>query len=198
MRDLLVEDGELKYWEDFLPPDAAAELFLRLRTELSWESEQYKIYGKWVTAPRLVCWYGDSGANYRYSGIDHFPKPWIPALIEIKQKIESNIPATFNSMLGNLYRDGNDSMGWHADKERELGLSPLIASLSLGAVRMFKIRHNRTKRILDIPLSSGSLLIMAGDFQHHWRHSVPKTKIITGERINLTFRTIISDARVLK
>ena len=194
MRDLLVEDGELRYWDDFLPPDAAAHLFIHLRSELSWGSEQYKIYGKWVTAPRLVCWYGDGGANYRYSGIDHFPKPWIPALIEIKQKIESNIPATFNSMLGNLYRDGNDSMGWHADKEKELGLSPLIASLSLGATRMFKIRHNRNKRTLDIPLNAGSLLIMAGDFQHNWRHSIPKTKIATGERINLTFRTIISDA----
>lgn len=190
MQTVVEEDGEVHYWEDFLPEVSATDLLVKLRTELTWESERYRMYGKWVTAPRLVCWHGDAGASYRYSGIAHIPKPWTPSLMEIRARIESALHRSFNSVLGNLYRNGQDSMGWHADKEQELGVEPYIASLSLGATRSFNLRHNRSKRIVVIPLTSGSLLTMGGALQHYWQHSVPKVTAEAGERINLTFRTI--------
>jgi alkylated DNA repair dioxygenase AlkB len=110
--------------------------------------------------------------------------------------VERAAESTFNSVLGNLYRDGRDSMGFHADNEKELGRDPVIASLSLGATRRFQLRHAKRKDVagLDLALASGSLLIMRGATQHHFRHGVPKEKAPTGERINLTFRRILGAA----
>jgi alkylated DNA repair dioxygenase AlkB len=161
-----------------------------LLAELAWEQESISIAGRTVLVPRLVCWYGDASARYRYSGVDHQPLPWTGTLSEIRMLVESRVGAPFNSVLGNYYRGGSDSMGWHADKEAELGINPTIASLSLGVSRRFLLRHNRTHEQCELKLAHGSLLMMAGSLQHHWRHCVPKTRAAEDPRINLTFRYI--------
>jgi alkylated DNA repair dioxygenase AlkB len=184
-------DGELRYLPGFIPPDEARALFVRLREELDWQEEFISLAGRRVCVPRLVCWHGDEEAVYRYSGLTHYPKPWTQTLLTLRRSIEGFSGQAFNSALGNLYRDGQDSMGWHADQEKSLGPEPFIASLSLGAERLFKIRHTRTGETLDLSLADGSLLLMGGALQHHWRHCVPKTRQPAAARINLTFRKIL-------
>jgi alkylated DNA repair dioxygenase AlkB len=191
LNNLASQDGELYYLADFLSGPGALEYFEWLNAELDWQEEVATIAGRRVPIPRLVCWYGDEGAVYQYSGLTHYPQPWTDTLLGLKQSIENTCGHRFNSVLGNLYRDGQDSMGWHADQEKVLGINPFIASLSLGAERLFKLRHNKTGETLDIPLASGSLLLMGGSLQHHWRHCVPKTRQPVSARINLTFRNII-------
>lgn len=189
--NLVSHDGEVYYIEHFIRQDEAASLYTRFIDELNWQEEQINIVGKEITVPRLVCWYGDPGAYYTYSGISHKPASWTKSLLELKQKIEFSAQSRFNSVLANLYRDENDSMGWHADKEKVLGRNPFIASVSLGDSRVFKLRHNQSKEIVQLSLSSGSLLLMGGVLQHHWRHCIPKTKLKKAPRINLTFRNIV-------
>jgi alkylated DNA repair dioxygenase AlkB len=191
METLIDFDGKLSLQRQFYAPQDADALFVRLLNVLAWQEEQIIIAGKPVKVPRLVCWYGDPGAAYRYSGVSHQPLPWTAALAAIKQRVEEQCGYPYNSVLANLYRDGNDSMGWHADKEQELGRNPAIASLSFGAERLFKIRHVKTHETVDIELRHGDLLLMAGALQHHWRHCVPKTRQAKTPRINLTFRSIL-------
>ena len=188
--NLIKSNGEVYLYNDFLSSDEASLYFNKLFNTLSWQEESIKMYGKLVKVPRLICWYGDKGAVYRYSGVTHEPLLWTEELIELRDKITELTGYQFNSVLGNLYRDENDSMGWHADKEKELGERPVIASLSLGETRLFKLQHNKTKEVVDIELPSGSLLMMEGELQHHWRHSLPKSKRALSPRINLTFRKI--------
>ena len=170
----------------------AGPWFHALRAEIPWTTEYYLMFGKQRAAPRLISWHGDADAVYTYSGLRHAPKSWTPALLQIKSQIEALLQEQFNSVLLNLYRHGQDSMGWHADNEPELGPQPVIASLSLGATRLFKIRQQQTRQVLDLHLTTGSVLLMQGDFQQHWQHCVPKTKRVHEERINLTFRKILS------
>lgn len=191
METLIAFDGELSLQRQFYAPPEADVLMVRLLDELVWQEEKIVIAGKPVKVPRLVCWYGDPDAVYRYSGVSHQPLPWTETLLSIKQRVEDCCGYSFNSVLANLYRDGSDSMGWHADKERELGVNPAIASLSFGAARLFKIRHIKTAETVDIELQHGYLLLMAGALQHHWRHCVPKTRQHKTPRINLTFRRIL-------
>jgi alkylated DNA repair dioxygenase AlkB len=188
---LLNRDGELDLIEGFLPPGEADGFLARLREELAWREEHILIAGRPIRVPRLVCWYGAAGARYRYSGVMHEPLPWTDTLSVLKARVEQACGRRFNSVLGNLYRDGDDSLGWHADKERELGPEPYIASLSFGAERRFELRHNKTRETLALPLSHGSLLLMGGSLQRHWRHRVPKMPGVRLPRINLTFRTIV-------
>ncbi len=190
MKNLASQDGELFYLAGFLTGNEALQCFARLSTELDWQEEVATIVGRRVPIPRLVCWYGDEGAVYQYSGLTHYPQAWTETLLGLKQSIENASSHRFNSVLGNLYRDGQDSMGWHADQEKVLGKNPFIASLSLGAERLFKIRHNKTGETVDINLANGSLLLMGSSLQHHWRHCVPKTQQPKSARINLTFRNI--------
>ncbi len=187
-------DGELYLIRQFYSQPEADRLFLSLKTTLAWQEESVFIYGKWCKVPRLMCWYGDPDACYRYSGADHQPQPWTDELLAIKNRVEGQCQWTFNSVLANLYRDGRDSMGCHADDEKELGQNPVIASLSLGDERLFKLHHKKCKESLDISLGHGDLLVMAGTLQHHWVHSIPKTTKLKGPRINLTFRKIQSIA----
>jgi alkylated DNA repair dioxygenase AlkB len=186
--NLLPRDGILA-----LTPHAIAEadqVFERLRTEIDWRQETATLFGRRIPVPRLVAWHGDAG--YGYSGIRHEPRPWTPALLDLKRIAEREAGVPFNSVLLNLYRDGRDSMGWHADDERELGPEPIIASLSLGAVRMFQARHRQDKTCtLSLPLPPGSCLVMAGGMQAHWHHQIPKTARPVAPRINLTFRMTI-------
>jgi alkylated DNA repair dioxygenase AlkB len=192
MKYIVNKDGFALLIEQFIPTELADQYCQDLLREVQWEEEYYTIYGKRVAAPRLVAWYGDLQATYAYSGISHTPLPWLPLLTELKTRIEQQSQHSFNSVLCNLYRDGQDSMGWHADKEPELGHNPYIASLSFGAARLFKFRHLKNKDTIDVILNNGSLLLMGGELQYHWRHSLPKTTKVSQPRINLTFRKIVA------
>jgi alkylated DNA repair dioxygenase AlkB len=189
--NLVPFDGELYLIKQFYRLPESDQLFAALETGLAWQEESIFIFGKWVKVPRLMCWYGDPDAYYRYSGVNHQPIPWNEALQSIRAKVELQCRNTFNSVLANLYRNGEDSMGCHADDEKELGVNPVIASLSLGDERLFKLHHKKSKETVDITLGHGDLLVMAGTLQHHWMHSVPKTKKLKTPRINLTFRKIL-------
>lgn len=150
------------------------------------------MFGKLLPMPRLTAWYGDKG--YTYSGLHNKPQPWLPVLLELKERVEQASGNKYNSVLLNLYRTGQDSMGWHSDDEAELGNEPAIASLSFGGERKFSFRH-RTRKDLksqSIDLAHGSLLLMQGATQHHWLHQVPKTARAMTPRINLTFRKVVT------
>jgi alkylated DNA repair dioxygenase AlkB len=181
---VLADGGLLLYDEAFLPAELADRFFIELRDHSRWEQKP-ALFGH--MQPRLTASYGDPGVTYRYSGTENVALPWTPTLLEIKQKIEG-IQGEFNYCLLNRYRSGSDSMGWHADDEPEMG--NIIGSLSLGATRRFRIRHNATRESKTFPAGHGTLIIMAGTMQQFWKHDVPKTKQLVGERINLTFRNI--------
>ncbi|EKO3485736.1 alpha-ketoglutarate-dependent dioxygenase AlkB [Vibrio fluvialis] len=188
---LPITDGKLLWAEHFLTPTQADHAFSVLTQELDWQQEAITLFGKSVLQPRLQAWYGDKA--YTYSGLTMLPKAWSPMLADLKQRCELLAGQAFNSVLANLYRDGQDSMGWHQDNEPELGQQPVIASLSLGETRRFVLRHLHSKEKFELPLSHGSLLIMAGNTQHFWQHCVPKTVRALEPRINLTFRLIHGD-----
>ena len=160
---------------------------------LYWETGFIKIFGKNHQIPRLQAWYADQNIEYRYSGKKLNRHDWNGILLEIKQNIEHITSHKFNSVLANLYRDGNDSMGLHADDEKELGINPVIASLSLGETREIYFKHKNKKLNLIIPQASGQLIVMHGKTQEYWKHEIKKTKKIKKPRINLTFRNIITN-----
>ncbi len=167
-------------------------LFAQLLSELHWRQDEIMIYGKPVTLPRLQALYSDNNLNYAYSGLTMTSRPMNDCLITLKQVIEKSTGYHFNAVLANLYRDGEDCVGWHSDDEAELGVDPVIASLSLGDTRNFQLKHKTNGKKLNIDLTSGSLLIMAGKTQQYWSHCLPRTKRVKSSRINLTFREIIS------
>lgn len=188
---LIREDGDVRLYREWWPQAQRAELFSRLRAELAWQQTWIRMHGKPVAVPRLDVWYGDGGRHYQYSGAAFSPRPWTPTLKRIKEALEDREGLTFNSVLANLYRDGNDGVAWHSDDEPELGNRPLIASISLGAERRFALRHKqRGLPSVRLDLPDGSLLVMAGDTQHFWEHELAKTSCPVGPRINLTFRTV--------
>jgi alkylated DNA repair dioxygenase AlkB len=175
----------------FCDADAAEAWHTRLRDEVPWERHRLTLFGRTIDAPRLSCWVGDAEAIYTYSRTRFVPHAWTPALAELRGALETVCGAPFNSVLCNRYRDGNDAMGWHSDSEPELGDEPVIASLSFGATRRFRLRHRTDpSQRLDVDLESGSVLLMCGATQQNYRHDLPRTKRAVGERINLTFRLI--------
>jgi len=191
--DVPLIDGDIRFVAGFLTRAESDACFSELLDLVEWEQHIIRIRGREIASPRLSAWYGDPDAHYRYSGLSLEPRAWLPPILALKARVETVCAAPFNSVLLNLYRDGSDSMGWHSDDEPELGERPLIASLSLGATRRFRLRHRR-RRDLDpvaLDLESGSLLIMQGDTQRFWKHQIPKTKRSVGPRINLTFRSIV-------
>ena len=161
--------------------------------DLNWEKGFIKIFGKTHQIPRLQSWYADNGIEYTYSGKKLKRHNWNETLIEIKGEIEKITSFKFNSVLANLYRDGNDSMGLHADDEKELGINPVIASLSLGESRDLYFKHKNIKKSLNIPQKNGQLIVMHGETQKYWKHEIKKTKKLKKPRINLTFRNIITN-----
>lgn len=184
-------DGRLRLWPQAFEVGEAGELLAGLRQGIDWQPEEIVIFGARRPVPRLVAWHGDPSAHYTYSGTAHVPRPWTPQLQRVRERVQGLTGARFNAVLLNLYRDGRDGMGWHADDEPELGAEPMIASVSLGATRRFCLRHRgRKDRKLDLSLEHGCLLLMAGSTQRHWVHAVPKTTRPVGERINLTFRLV--------
>ncbi len=183
----LSESSSIVYYEEFLNRAQADELMRFCTHELTWEQSEITLYGKRVLIPRLNAWLGD--ASYSYSGT-RFEAQKIPQPLQVLQNsIATESHLAFNSLLANLYRDGNDCMGWHSDDERSLGSCPQIASLSLGAPRRFVLRkkgeHSNKKEVL---LHHGSLLLMRGSCQSEWQHSLPRMRRVTQARINLTFR----------
>ena len=184
-------DADLRFAPGWLPVDEADALFARLRREIAWECHRIRIFGREVDSPRLSCWIGDPDAVYVYSRTRFAPHPWPASLMPLRERLAEELGVAFNSVLANLYRDGRDRMGWHSDDEPELGLHPVIASISLGATRRFSLkpRAGGASRALDLP--HGSLLVMAGDTQAAWRHALAGTARAVEARINLTFRRII-------
>lgn len=186
MKLLPLEDGEVLLWENFFDQQESRNFFTKLLNEIDWQQRQIKIFGRLVEQPRLVAWYGE--ASYTYSGTTFDPLSWTETLLEIKARIEAVAGVNFNTVLCNLYRNGQDSMGLHSDNEPEL--KEVIASVSFGATRRFIFKHKKKKLSYEIELTSGSLLLMQGTTQHHWKHGLPKTQKPLSERINLTYRIV--------
>ncbi len=184
-------DADISYYPNFFDTDKADTIFKELLNKTPWQQDNITVYGKNHLQPRLTALYGNEGKPYFYSNIKMQPHHWTLLLQKIKFHIESQIATNFTTVLLNLYRDGNDSNGWHADNEKELGQNPVIASVSFGAERVFQLKHNTDKSLKkSIILEHGSLLIMKGTTQHFWKHQIPKTTKKVGSRINLTFRII--------
>ena len=189
-KPIQILNGEYIYIPNFYKKDVANELFDSLESTIEWKQESINMYGKEVKFPRLTAWYGDDNKSYSFSGIRLTPIAWTKELASIKKDIEPICQTEFNSVLLNLYRDGNDSISWHTDAEKELGRNPIIASVNFGAERAFQLKHKHTQEKIEIVLQHGSLLVMMGELQHYWKHQVPKSKKVTQPRINLTFRVI--------
>lgn len=205
----------LAYCRQWLAQTEADTLLQTFESQLPWEQPDIFIAGKRLPIPRLQCWYGDREAVLRYSGQTFQPQPWISELDALRARLHTTLPQAdlqlrnrqFNSVLINLYRDGNDSVSWHADDEYELGPQPVIASLSLGETRTFQLKPKAVyrdsrppgevgARRLDIPLSHGDLLVMYGNCQARWQHCLPKSRRQLGPRINLTFRWIVPEGEI--
>ncbi len=182
-------DARLLLWEQFLPRERCERLLAQWRSGLAWQQSRIRIAGVERPIPRLNAWYGDH--EYRYSGVRFPPRPFPEALDALRRCVVQATGYCFNAALVNLYRDGRDSVAWHADDERELGNNPVVASVSLGATRTFRLRHNRTRQTLKLALASGMLLVMAGPMQHHWQHCLPKEPAVADDRLNVTFRCIV-------
>lgn len=188
---LPMQDADVSFYPHFLAAQQADLYFAALMDSLAWQQDEITLFGNTMSLPRLQAWYGDPEAVYQYSGLSLSPKVWTPQLKELKALCETACGQGFNSVLANLYRNGQDSMGSHADNERELGEEPCIASLSLGQSRTFDFRHNRSGERLRLPLDHGSLLVMQGSTQDHWQHAIAKSRKPMDKRINLTFRKIM-------
>lgn len=181
----------LEFREHFLTSDESDQLFSQLLDNTPWKQRTQTIYDKKVLTPRLTAWYGDGEKSYKLGGSEFEVNAWTPELLSLKNKIEEVFGHEFNSVLLNLYRDNNDSVAWHRDKESRYGDRPVIASLSLGQTRKFdfrKLNHHQSR--YSIPLPHGSLLLMKGDLQENWEHRIAKSALYMKERINLTFRLV--------
>ncbi|WP_339079581.1 alpha-ketoglutarate-dependent dioxygenase AlkB [Pseudomonas sp. TMP9] len=188
---LPLANADLRLHAQWLDAATADSWLSELLKQTPWQQPHVHLYGRKLPVPRLVAWYGDAEASYRYSGLTHQPLPWTPLLAHIRAQVAAAVGQSLNGALLNYYRDGQDSMGWHSDDEAELGANPLIASLNLGGTRRFDLRRKGQNRIEhSLPLQHGSLLVMRGPTQHHWQHQVAKTRRPCAPRLNLTFRLI--------
>lgn len=188
--DQSTDSGDYYLVENFLPKPKASRLLDIFEHEFDWQQQEIFLYGRKVMQPRLTCWFADPGVEYAYSGLTLSARPWHPELQKLKESLQNKIGHSFNSVLANAYRNGKDSMGWHADDEKELGSQTVIASISLGASRKFKLQSRDGNEKRDFQLESGSLFVMQHHCQTRYRHAVPKTAKKVGLRINLTFRLI--------
>lgn len=189
--DLKLKDADVWYFPNFFNEDESNFYFSQLLQNAKWQQDNITVFGKTYKQPRLTALYASNKNPYSYSDITMHPHVFIKELLEIKSKIETVIDKNFTTCLLNLYRNGQDSNGWHADNEKELGKNPVIASVSFGANRMFNLKHRYDKDLKHkLVLEHGSLLIMKGVTQHFWLHQIPKTKKKVEARINLTYRII--------
>ena len=186
-----IENGALWLHQHFISAALAAAYLDVLIRDTRWVQPVIRMGGRQIPSPRLAAWHGDADAIYTYSGLKNTPVAWTPALAEIRDVLHSATGIRFNSVLLNFYRNGEDSMGWHRDNEPELGQNPVIASISFGETRRFRMQHvNRKQLHWATELESGSALVMAGQTQQYWRHCLPKSKSRNLSRVNLTFRQI--------
>ena len=178
-------DSAITYYPGFLDTDKADFYFEHLRKKIPWQQDDIKVFGKVHAQPRLTALFGNTGKPYSYSNITMQPHKFTKELLEIKKKIEAKSNVDFTTCLANLYRDGKDSNGWHSDNEKELGLNPIIASVTLGQERFFHLKHTTEKDLkYKLLLEHGSLLLMQGATQHNWLHQIAKTARPIGVRIN--------------
>ena len=183
----------LRHWPGWL---AEADAWLaKLMAEVSWQQESLRLFGRRHPLPRLSCWMADPGCDYSYSGERQIPRPWNASVLALRASLSTLTGHRFNSVLLNLYRDGRDRMGWHADDEAELDPMAPIASLSLGAARSFRFRPKgrgaEASRRLGLELGPGDLLLMDPPTQQHWQHALPSRRRVVGARLNLTFRVVV-------
>lgn len=189
--NLNLPDSEISYFSDLLCKEDADHYFKVLKEELQWKQYDIKIFGKTLPQPRLTALYSLTSKPYSYSNLTLLPELYTRELFEISALLTERTGIHFTHCLANLYRNGKDSMGWHSDNEKELGKEPVIASVSLGAVRNFQLRHKNLEHLkYQLDLGHGSLLLMQGKTQEFWKHQLPKTNKIIPGRINLTFRVI--------
>jgi len=186
-----IDFDDLVLFKAFYPPAQCKEYLHELITKVDWSDDYYIAFGRRIDIPRQQAWYADEGIRYSYSNNLLQTQAWISPLVEIKQQIESTLGHSFNSVLLTYYRNGEDSVSWHADDEAELGSDPWIASLSLGASRDFLYCHRHQEVRKQLTLHSGDLLLMHPAFQHNWEHCVPEQPEVNGPRINLTFRRVV-------
>lgn len=190
--NILPRDGEVYLYEELFSVEESALIFNDLRNNIAWKQDHLQMYGREVDLPRLTAWYANPDKTYEYSGIVNYPLAWTDLLLDLKQYVEDITDHIFNSALLNQYRNEHDSMGWHSDDEPELGINPVIASLSFGGSRTFQFKHKTNKQLKTaVMLHSGSLLLMSGATQHHWVHQIPKSKEVLEPRINITFRAVL-------
>ena len=189
---LELEDSVLLYFPQFLDNNEADFWFDYLVASIPFQSGDIKLFGKTYKKPRLEAFFADGNLSYSYSGQQLNTQLITKELKELKSRVESVSQLDFNAILVNLYRDGEDSNGWHADNEKELGNDPLIASVSLGAERIFEMQHIHSKKRIKLTLEHGSLLCMLQGSQRFWKHQLPKDKKVNSPRINLTFRKIFT------
>ena len=190
-QSLAMPGAQVLFAPGLVPVEDRSRLLSELRAQAQWKQDYLRIQGQEIALPRLTAWHGDPGTAYGYSGVANIASPWTPALEEMRCLLGAHVDVIFNSVLLNFYRDGKDSVSWHADDEPELGTEPVIASISLGASRKFSFKHRTDKALrLDLTLSDGDVLLMRGDTQRNWLHQVPKTTKPIGERMNLTFRVV--------
>ncbi|WP_430466561.1 alpha-ketoglutarate-dependent dioxygenase AlkB family protein [Winogradskyella ouciana] len=186
-------NAELIYIPNFFNTQESDNYFKSIKAETDWQHDNITVFGKTYKQPRLTALFGDTDQPYSYSNITMHPQPFTSTLQSIKDKVEDFSEEKFNTLLINLYRDGNDSNGWHADNEKELGINPVIASVSFGEARPFHFKHRTIKQERHkLILEHGSLLLMKGEMQHYWLHQIAKTKKEIQPRINLTFRKLIN------
>jgi alkylated DNA repair dioxygenase AlkB len=189
--NLLPYSGEVYYYPDLFSTRESDDFLNSLLKNINWKQEPIKIFGKTVMQPRLTAWFADEGQSYSYSGTTMQASDWTKDLLKIKAQVEETAFVKFNSALLNLYRNGNDSVGWHRDNEKELGDEPIIGSVSFGATRTFQLRDYKTKNhLISLELKHGSLVLMRGQTQTVWEHRIPKTTKVTSPRVNITFRII--------
>lgn len=191
--NLLPKDGTVLYYGPIMDY-AKAEFYLNCLLEtIEWKNDEAIIFGQLITTKRKVAWYGDSNFKYSYSKITKEALLWTPELEHLKALVEEKTAETYNSCLLNLYHDGSEGMAWHSDGEKDLKKNGAIASLSFGAERKFAFKHKTTKETVSLILERGSLLVMKDETQTHWLHRLPPTKKVNKPRINLTFRTIVTE-----
>ncbi len=188
--NILPGDGKSYYFGKILNDNEEQRFFNNLLKEVAWQHDEVMIFGKKIVTARKTAWYGDREFEYTYSKMTKKAKLWIPELLELREKVQEVSGLEFNSCLLNLYHSGEEGMSWHSDAEAELGKQPAIASVSLGVERRFVFKHKTSAEKIELQLEPGSLLLMAGDTQKNWLHSLPKSKRIKEPRINLTFRNI--------
>lgn len=189
--NLLPYDGVVVYLGKIIPTQESLDYLEALKNTLPWSRDEVIIYGKKILARRMVVWCSDYPLPYKYSGVEKYPIVWTKELLELKSIVEKYSQESFNSCLLNYYTSGREGMSWHSDDESSLVRHGTIASLSLGAERRFLFRHKKTKEKLEIILEPGSLLLMKGETQDHWQHSLPISSKVRKPRINLTFRNLI-------